>query len=94
MARNNGAGGAGAGAGPLGEISEDELSSAASTTRSGSESEMSASTTGTGQEREVWGGECSAVIGLQKRGLRGLMEGRRLRERGASVGRSGEGGRG
>ena len=23
---------------------------------------------------------CSAVIGLQKRGLRGLMEGRRLRE--------------
>jgi hypothetical protein len=35
---------------------------------------------------EIWKGDISAVIGLQKRGLRGLMEGRRLRERGASVG--------
>jgi len=35
---------------------------------------------------EAWNGDVSAVIGLQKRGLRGLMEGRRLRERGASVG--------
>ena len=35
---------------------------------------------------EPWRGDISAVIGLQKRGLRGLMEGRRLRERGASVG--------
>ncbi|PNS14187.1 hypothetical protein CAC42_6700 [Sphaceloma murrayae] len=34
------------------------------------------------QEDEVWNGGWSAVIGLQKRGLRGLMEGRRLRERG------------
>ena len=34
------------------------------------------------REREVWRGEVSSVIGLQKRGLRGLMEGRRLRERG------------
>jgi hypothetical protein len=34
---------------------------------------------------EIWRGDVSAVIGLQKRGLRGLMEGRRLRERGASV---------
>lgn len=33
-------------------------------------------------EREVWTGDVSSVIGLQKRGLRGLMEGRRLRERG------------
>ena len=31
--------------------------------------------------REVWTGELSSVIGLQKRGLRGLMEGRRMRER-------------
>ncbi|CAK7273186.1 hypothetical protein SEPCBS119000_005521 [Sporothrix epigloea] len=31
--------------------------------------------------REVWSGELSSVIGLQKRGLKGLMEGRRLRER-------------
>ncbi|KAI6782666.1 uncharacterized protein J7T54_003679 [Emericellopsis cladophorae] len=29
----------------------------------------------------VWEGELSSVIGLQKRGLRGLMEGRRMRER-------------
>lgn len=33
---------------------------------------------------EAWSGDTSAVIGLQKRGLRGLMEGRRLRERGLS----------
>jgi len=31
-------------------------------------------------------GGVSSVIGLQKRGLRGLMEGRRMRERGRSVG--------
>ncbi|KAJ5902752.1 hypothetical protein N7495_003280 [Penicillium taxi] len=30
---------------------------------------------------EIWTGDLSSVIGLQKRGLRGLMEGRRLRER-------------
>ncbi|KAK5993029.1 Protein ral2-like protein [Cladobotryum mycophilum] len=29
----------------------------------------------------IWNGELSSVIGLQKRGLRGLMEGRRMRER-------------
>ncbi|KAB8265848.1 hypothetical protein BDV32DRAFT_134471 [Aspergillus pseudonomiae] len=33
--------------------------------------------------REIWTGDLSSVIGLQKRGLRGLMEGRRLRERSA-----------
>jgi hypothetical protein len=43
-------------------------------------------------EQEVWDGGVSSVIGLQKRGLRGLMEGRRLRERGASVTRDGQGG--
>ena len=31
---------------------------------------------------EVWAGGMSCVVGLQKRGLRGLMEGRRMRERG------------
>lgn len=36
-------------------------------------------------EREVWDGGWSAVIGLQKRGLRGLMEGRRARERGTGT---------
>ncbi|KAJ5675518.1 hypothetical protein N7462_008415 [Penicillium macrosclerotiorum] len=32
-------------------------------------------------QREIWTGDLSSVIGLQKRGLRGLMEGRRMRER-------------
>lgn len=36
---------------------------------------------GSGTAREVWNGELSSVIGLQKRGLRGLMEGRRMRDR-------------
>lgn len=35
---------------------------------------------GTGTGVDIWKGEISAVIGLQKRGLRGLMEGRRIRE--------------
>ncbi len=35
-----------------------------------------------GKGKEIWTGDLSSVIGLQKRGLRGLMEGRRLRERG------------
>lgn len=62
------------GARPLsGEIS-------ASTSVSGSEwgSELG------GSDRDnnfIWGGALSSVIGLQKRGLRGLMEGRRMRER-------------
>jgi len=34
---------------------------------------------GDGDERAVWKGELSAVIGLQKRGLRGLWEGQALR---------------
>jgi hypothetical protein len=42
-----------------------------------------------GREREVWTGDLSSVGGLQKRGLRGLMEGRRLRERGGTQGSSG-----
>jgi hypothetical protein len=32
---------------------------------------------------DVWDGSLSAVVGLQKRGLRGLMEGRRIREMGS-----------
>jgi hypothetical protein len=35
---------------------------------------------------EVWAGGMSCVVGLQKRGLRGLMEGRRMRERGKGGG--------
>jgi hypothetical protein len=42
--------------------------------------------TGNRESREVWTGDLSSVIGLQKRGLRGLMEGRRLRERANTVG--------
>lgn len=39
-----------------------------------------------GGEEEVWMGGVSCVVGLQKRGLRGLMEGRRMRERGRGGG--------
>jgi len=37
-------------------------------------------------KQEEWGGSMSSVVGLQKRGLRGLMEGRRMRERGGREG--------
>ncbi|KAM3560422.1 hypothetical protein MY1884_002949 [Beauveria asiatica] len=62
--------------------------------------ELSASTSVSGSEwgseidgsdrdgNAVWNGELSSVIGLQKRGLRGLMEGRRLRERTGTGGAS------
>lgn len=33
------------------------------------------------ESERIWTGEFSSVVGLQKRGLRGLMEGRKLRER-------------
>ncbi len=42
------------------------------------------SANGTQGGEEIWGGGVSCVVGLQKRGLRGLMEGRRMRERGKS----------
>ena len=45
-------------------------------------SEAESGTEGRAGGRKVWDGELSSVIGLQKRGLRGLMEGRKLRERG------------
>ncbi|KAI9762797.1 MAG: hypothetical protein M4579_000149 [Chaenotheca gracillima] len=80
---------------------DDDLSSNASTsasTNTTTDSEFEASESGTssraprvGTEREVWGGEISSVVGLQKRGLRGLMEGRRMRERGRSQGAGGMG---
>ena len=38
------------------------------------------------RDRDTWMGDVSSVIGLQKRGLRGLMEGRRLRERAQTTG--------
>jgi hypothetical protein len=45
---------------------------------------------GTHGDIEIWTGDLSSVIGLQKRGLRGLMEGRRLRERSAKPSSSGQ----
>ncbi|MCJ1288882.1 hypothetical protein MMC34_000413 [Xylographa carneopallida] len=68
--------------------SEDEGSSIDGSTSSvtdGSEY-LSTEGTGTSESEEVWSAEGSCVVGLQKRGLRGLMEGRRMRERGRSVG--------
>lgn len=68
---------------------DDPASAASSATSSAfdseSESGMGARSAG-GNRNAPWDGDVSAVIGLQKRGLRGLMEGRRLRERGASLG--------
>lgn len=51
-----------------------------SESRSASRSHRRDTDTGRPQ-REIWTGDLSSVIGLQKRGLRGLMEGRRMRER-------------
>lgn len=64
-----------------------------SATTSVSGSEWSSSEVGDserGAVREIWNGELSSVIGLQKRGLRGLMEGRRMR---ATVDRERDAGR-
>lgn len=70
------------------EISESGISSSAA---SESESEYGGGNGGgrvaVGIE-EVWAGGISCVVGLQKRGLRGLMEGRRARERGQTMGRN------
>lgn len=71
------------------ETDEEELPTSATDSMSESDaSNMSArSLTGRGgRDKEVWSGALSAVVGLQKRGLRGLMEGRRMRERGRSEG--------
>jgi hypothetical protein len=68
---------------------DDEVSSATSTSTSASVSDSGfGDGSGIGTEREIWGGETSAVVGLQKRGLRGLMEGRRIREMGRGSSRS------
>jgi hypothetical protein len=63
--------------------SEDEPNSAggaASDTGSSSGRADTRSNSLASGELEVWSGEMSSVVGLQKRGLRGLMEGRRIRE--------------
>jgi hypothetical protein len=69
--------------------SSDDDASSASTSASTSDLGSSASRSGVGSEREIWSGELSAVVGLQKRGLRGLMEGRRIREMGRTAGSGG-----
>ncbi|KAI1849104.1 hypothetical protein JX265_013119 [Neoarthrinium moseri] len=70
---------------PAARPGSDELS--ATTSVSGSEWSSEVGDSERGTTREVWSGELSSVIGLQKRGLRGLMEGRRMR---ANVDRSRE----
>ena len=69
----------------LAEDSEDEVPNSAATDASMSDFEGNLSPRGlTGRSdksREIWNGPMSAIVGLQKRGLRGLMEGRRMRER-------------
>jgi hypothetical protein len=69
------------------ERAEDELSSAVSEGTSASASDSGEYGSSGIEEREVWNGVVSAVVGLQKRGLRGLMEGRRIREMGRGGGR-------
>ncbi|KAK4634495.1 hypothetical protein CLAFUW4_01618 [Fulvia fulva] len=68
------------------DTDDDEPPMSAATDASFSENELTAgsrSFTGRSKEdQQVWTGAMSAVVGLQKRGLRGLMEGRRMRERG------------
>ncbi|AEO67839.1 uncharacterized protein THITE_2116957 [Thermothielavioides terrestris NRRL 8126] len=64
---------------PSAQPTSDELS--ATTSVSGSEFSSEVGDSERGGSREIWAGDLSSVIGLQKRGLRGLMEGRRLRER-------------
>ena len=71
------------------ETDDEEVPGSAVTDSSMSESEASLSArslTGRSRENDVWNGAMSAVVGLQKRGLRGLMEGRRNRDRGRSEG--------
>lgn len=73
---------------PNAQPDNDELSATGSL--SGSEWSSSVGDSERGAGREIWTGELSSVIGLQKRGLRGLMEGRRMR---ANVDREREGSR-
>ena len=69
------------------EDSESLASSSVSASESASEAEVGGRDPrnmrvhSVGAPDEVWSGGVSCVVGLQKRGLRGLMEGRRMRER-------------
>ncbi|CAG8949678.1 hypothetical protein HYFRA_00003996 [Hymenoscyphus fraxineus] len=87
---NTSVGNLGTGAGGRKRDDEETLSASSSVASDISGSDLSNSTSDADARndangKEIWKGDVSAVIGLQKRGLRGLMEGRRLRERGGSV---------
>ncbi|QSZ29752.1 hypothetical protein DSL72_004269 [Monilinia vaccinii-corymbosi] len=87
---NTSVGSLGTGQGERTQDDEESLSATSSVASDMSGSDISGSVSASESGRvnnagEIWRGDISAVIGLQKRGLRGLMEGRRLRERGASV---------
>ncbi|KAI4722673.1 hypothetical protein E4T48_01151 [Aureobasidium sp. EXF-10727] len=63
---------------------DEDIPDSAST--AGSAYSITSSRQGGRDDEDIWDGGQSHVIGLQKRGLRGLMEGRRIRERGRSDG--------
>ncbi|KAH0112768.1 hypothetical protein KCU82_g24178, partial [Aureobasidium melanogenum] len=63
---------------------DEDVPDSAST--AGSAYSITSSRQGGHDDEDIWDGGQSHVIGLQKRGLRGLMEGRRIRERGRSDG--------
>ncbi|KAG9585141.1 hypothetical protein KCV01_g13928, partial [Aureobasidium melanogenum] len=63
---------------------DEDVPDSAST--AGSAYSITSSRPGGRDDEDIWDGGQSHVIGLQKRGLRGLMEGRRIRERGRSDG--------
>ena len=62
------------------EVSSSDISSGAASENEGELAGREGQSVSVGAE-EVWSGGMSCVVGLQKRGLRGLMEGRRARER-------------
>jgi hypothetical protein len=69
--------------------SEDDASSAGPDAPSDAERTSSMTNEGGGSDRDIWNGNLSSVVGLQKRGLRGLMEGRRIREQSGGSGSAG-----
>ena len=73
------------------KVQDDEAGSAISDSTSASASDGGFGDGSGIDEKELWNGEISAVVGLQKRGLRGLMEGRRIREMGRGRERSRDG---
>lgn len=82
---------------PESELDDDARSEMSSSTMSSSVAGSDyLSTDGRGEinGEEIWAGGLSCVVGLQKRGLRGLMEGRRMRERGKGGGSGGGNGGG